>query len=1113
LNIDNALNLFDKFEGDKFVQSLIAQSNAKNILLEVKESEENFPNFTEGLNERITSIAFTYLSIGCALRDKGGNSEVASAAFEKAGDILHYIHSPKCVNHDNSNFLLVISSLSFYLAAQYSKSFIVIKGVEGTSAFINLISYFLKKDFNNLLGEINRVQLSDDFKGSSIVLLDDELEQNSKYYSAILSKALNLILEYIYSGEECYLTVAYNYIDDIKELASIDDDPVTWWIARLLLILIKTFNQYSFWNVLPKLIDSKLTDDYVTQLALNSPPITEMFFAQYNAVHAMQNSSDIVLSLPTSSGKTRIAEVAILEALVNNPSSKVLYLAPFRSLSYEVEESMEKIFAPLGFTTTFLYGGGQYSKLDKALIENSNVIIATPEKAKAIIRADEGIADGIDLLIIDEGHLLGAEERLIKIELFIEELKHHIKKNNGKIVLLSAVLPNTKDISRWISGNENHVYKTDKTIANKRFGIVKWTHSKNINIEWLGEPKSFNQNFVDKFLPRKATTKFFPNDKNEGIASVAFKMSKLGTVLLFLAQARYVVSNAKRVLKAMGGAPKKHVYQNKNLIETFYLACHEAGVEEIFKLAEYGILCHFGKLPTEVRMLLEKIMRSEKVKVILSTTSLGQGVNIGISTVIFADVFRDHQSGAKIDSKDFWNIAGRAGRAFSDIEGKVLYCVDETKWTCQRDLQLCSSYFDISKMDHAQSGLLALMKHIKSVAVKCNVSFDMLLQLVAENDFSKLTNGSDDYSSQSAALFDWLDDTLLAFNYKNNASISVDPSSWIDDAFRCSLAYIQAEKDTEVSPKQVIEFLKSRNKAVIKMAGASENWEGIVKSGVPLSSSAVLNDSIDIIKEIIRLYTDSDKSVISLIEFSKRIENVIQKMPTASFKHGFDNDNINKVREKWFSATPLSVIAGIKDGQKICVSYFSMILPWAINAIVRKLYDLGLDEEAKVMEELAVYSEIGVPNMDASYIYLAGVRSRATALDLSKVLNGKIKGINKSKLVELLDKHLKDIQLCCTEATLRWVELFDVNLSKQKSEKNHQINNFTLTNIITGGDLLNVRSFMSKVYLCSPDFEKKIKIESSKEFPFDKVSNNPRVYFKCENNVWKMKVRGEVTSK
>lgn len=152
MNIDKARELFTEFESDGFVQNLIAQSNAKNILLEVKEPEENFPNFTEGLDERITGIAFTYLSIGCALREKGESSDIASAAFEKAGDILHYINSPDSINNDsinndNSNFLLVVSSLSFYLSAQYSKSFIVIKKVEATSPLISLVSFFLKKGF------------------------------------------------------------------------------------------------------------------------------------------------------------------------------------------------------------------------------------------------------------------------------------------------------------------------------------------------------------------------------------------------------------------------------------------------------------------------------------------------------------------------------------------------------------------------------------------------------------------------------------------------------------------------------------------------------------------------------------------------------------------------------------------------------------------------------------------------------------------------------------------------------------------------------------------------------------------------------------------------------
>jgi hypothetical protein len=467
----------------------------------------------------------------------------------------------------------------------------------------------------------------------------------------------------------------------------------------------------------------------------------------------------------------------------------------------------------------------------------------------------------------------------------------------------------------------------------------------------------------------------------------------------------------------------------------------------------------------------------------------------------------NHQTERRIGSKDFWNIAGRAGRAFSDIEGKVLYCIDETNWSKERDLQLCASYFDISKMEHAQSGLLAMIKTLKRVAARCKVSFDLLLELVAENDFSKLKEGDSDYSSNFIEVFDWLDDTLLALDYKNNASLSADPSSWIDDVFRCSLAHIQAEKDAEVSQVEVIEFLKSRNKAVIKMAGDPSNWESIVKSGIPLSSSTVLDNYIEHIKEITTLYNDSDKGVNNLIEFSKSIEILIQQMPTVSFKHGFDEGEVYKVREKWLSAAPLSEITDFENGQEICVSYFSMTLPWAINAIVRKLYDLDLDEEAELLEELALYCEIGVPNMDAIKIYLSGIKSRVAALDLSKVLSDKMKDINKSKLLDLLNKHKIDIELSCSETTLKWVELFDIGLSKEVNQSMPEIVNFTLSEP-TKSEILNVRSFNHKLYLCSPDFEDKIEIKSSKDLPFEDVSNNFKVFFGRDGEIWKMRVRG-----
>jgi len=80
-----------------------------------------------------------------------------------------------------------------------------------------------------------------------------------------------------------------------------------------------------------------------------------------------------------------------------------------------------------------------------------------------------------------------------------------------------------------------------------------------------------------------------------------------------------------------------------------------------------------------------------------------------------------------------------------------------------------------------------------------------------------------------------------------------------------------------------------------------------------------------------------------------------KQLPTVTFKHDYEEAELDEVRLKWFSAKPLSQIAIHENGQEICVSYFSMTLPWAINAITRKLFDLELDDEAKLLEELALY--------------------------------------------------------------------------------------------------------------------------------------------------------------
>lgn len=87
--------------------------------------------------------------------------------------------------------------------------------------------------------------------------------------------------------------------------------------------------------------DNSLARQYVLSLIYKQVPVTELFLSQRAVLPQLftTGQSGVIVSIPTSSGKTRIAEMAILNTIIGNPEGKILYIAPFRSLAYEIENS------------------------------------------------------------------------------------------------------------------------------------------------------------------------------------------------------------------------------------------------------------------------------------------------------------------------------------------------------------------------------------------------------------------------------------------------------------------------------------------------------------------------------------------------------------------------------------------------------------------------------------------------------------------------------------------------------------------------------------------------------------------------------------------------------
>lgn len=911
-----------------------------------------------------------------------------------------------------------------------------------------------------------------------------------------IARIFLMVVDFVQTGNQSNFVSIDNIFDKLLSIATESNLISYWLIVRLLKIILSTFQEASLWTILPPLLPAQhITENYIRLLSGFKPAITELWPSQTMAIPlAVGENSGGVINLRTSGGKTRVAEIAILNTLSKHIVSKTLYLAPFRSLAFEVEQSLSKTFAPLGITVSQLYGGSTANVTDFELIKQSQVIVATPEKAKALIRCGSGLETELKLIVIDEGHLLGAEERYIKNEIFLTHVNEFASRNQIKMLLLSAVLPNANELADWVAADTSLVAKSEWKPALERLGLLLWD-GKRVRLEWESEGKPFNPNFVQKApLGFGRRRNMFPNNKKEAIAATAVRLAKTGTVMIYSARANSIEGLAESVLLALGEHPENFLW-DCSLWNVFESVCKEELSENdiILIAARKGVICHNNRLPTLVRIAMERLMRSKPPLIIIASSTLGQGVNVGISSIIVSTPYYDQNC---ISNRDFWNICGRAGRAFSDVEGKILYAIDTTEeaWKVSKNRNLARNYFDNRQMERVQSGLLIALKAIYENAMKTNTDFNLLVEAIA-NDFI-YSDINEKFAEWINRLFDYLDDELLAMH--ENFCLDENDVTWVDGVFRKSLAIIQADSSRE---NEYIRLLQARTKALLKKVPDKRSRQKIIASGIPLSVSQRMLDSIEDFRALALSFASqstSDEYIAQIDRIVREIE--IWSNLNAKYLVGDipKQECLDLIRHDWISGMPLSeIIKNKPTAEKITKDYYGFTLPWIIHGI-SQLFDPVWEETiVQTYSSIAMFVELGLPNITSSNIYMAGVRSRSAALELASIdiFNGKsvpeIKRILTS--VEVSKENISNIAQV-------WIDLFS-NTAKSQSPKRVSFPSFTW-NRDDLPDRLYLREQKNQYYLLSSDGYFCEKVESTKDLPFSKIANIVGLYFECREGTW-----------
>ena len=156
---------------------------------------------------------------------------------------------------------------------------------------------------------------------------------------------------------------------------------------------------------------------------------------------------NVIVSAQTASGKTLIAIIAMINYLLKN-NGKVIYLSPLRALAAEKFSEFKKLESiDFGRKINTQISTGDYESVDKGL-DKSDIIILTNEKMDSIIRHSPDWIEDVGLVIADEVHLIGDEDRGQTLEVVLTKLK--LLDIKPQILALSATITNVDELSEWL---------------------------------------------------------------------------------------------------------------------------------------------------------------------------------------------------------------------------------------------------------------------------------------------------------------------------------------------------------------------------------------------------------------------------------------------------------------------------------------------------------------------------------------------------------------------------------------------------------------------------------------------------------------------------------------
>lgn len=481
------------------------------------------------------------------------------------------------------------------------------------------------------------------------------------------------------AGAQSALTAAANAEGSQRDLDS-------RWVAAHLVDLCDDFGSSSVWAILP----ADTPPGVGRAMTLGDPPVMTLWPPQVNLL-ADATSSPLhtsarraVLTFPTSAGKTLLAQLLVAQHLAV-VGTGVCFVAPSHSLCREIRDGLDRrLWALRRFAT-------EDGPLGDRSHAHAPVVVMTPEKLAARLRSDEqALLDEFGLFILDEAHLIDDDTRGWTFETTISRLHALTRATSHRVYLVSAALGGTASVQTWLDMDTSSATTTSTWRGPRRLHATYTAEEDRGSAKTV--PPQGRQKLPRTVTPLRGIVRLYVDEgeavatrsttlgqvvragkstekpsRSEQLAPIVRLAARAGSVLTV--HATKISAERLAAVLAAGEDERDEVQVLVHLAEQRLGRSHP-----LISVLRRGIAYHHAALPTDIQAEIEAAVRAGAVHTVCSTTTLTEGINLPVRTVIVCD--RGYWDGERfnelIDAAGLMNAAGRAGRAGRETEGWVV---------------------------------------------------------------------------------------------------------------------------------------------------------------------------------------------------------------------------------------------------------------------------------------------------------------------------------------------------------------------------------------------------------------------------------------------------------